>query len=170
MQNYSRIEAICVNLYCKYLDKVCFLSLMLICNVCGMLLADNEWVGRNNTASFITQLLEAQMSEFYINVPLNEEQVCKIKSAGFDNSILDMNGNKIIQLELGKKEQKKLIKGFPDIEFDDNNSCVLSEESNAILVKLVVEMQSLDIMKVAIMKLYNPLAGKDVFGRGTGCR
>jgi hypothetical protein len=75
-----------------------------------MLLADNEWVWRNNTASFITQLSEAQISEFYINIPLNEDQVCKIRSAGFDNSIFDMNENQIIQLELGKKEQKKLIK------------------------------------------------------------
>lgn len=110
------------------------------------------------------------MSEFYINIPLNEEQICKIKSVGFDSSMLDMNGEKIIQLELGKKEQKKLIKGFPGIEFDGNNSCILSEEINSILVDLVFDMQSLDIMKVAIMKLYNPLAGKDVFGRGTGCR
>jgi len=64
----------------------------------------------------------------------------------------------------------KLMKKFCDLTFDENNACVLPEESNKILINLILQMQSLDVMKVAIMKLYNPLAGRDVFGRGTGCR
>jgi hypothetical protein len=46
----------------------------------------------------------------------------------------------------------------------------MPQETNDILINLIEEMQTIDIMKVAIMKIYNPLAGKDVFGRGTGCR
>jgi hypothetical protein len=34
----------------------------------------------------------------------------------------------------------------------------------------VVSNKTLDVMKFAILKLYSPLAGRDVFGRGTGGR
>jgi hypothetical protein len=81
-----------------------------------------------------------------------------------------MNEEKIIRVGMTRKEQKKIAKGFPDILFDEGNDCIMPQETNDILINLIEEMQTIDIMKVAIMKIYNPLAGKDVFGRGTGCR
>jgi hypothetical protein len=110
------------------------------------------------------------MSEFYINIPLNEELIANIKAAGMEQHLIHACGTTIIRICLNIKEQKKLMKKFCDLTFDENNACVLPEESNNILMNLILQMQSLDVMKVAIMKLYNPLAGRDVFGRGTGCR
>jgi len=110
------------------------------------------------------------MSEFYINIPLNAEIISNIKSAGMEQHINNTFGTNIIRICMNIKEQKKLMKKFCDLTFDENNACVLPEESNKILINLILQMQSLDVMKVAIMKLYNPLAGRDVFGRGTGCR
>jgi hypothetical protein len=110
------------------------------------------------------------MSEFYINIPLNDEIILKIKSAGMEQHITSTSGTNVIRICINIKEHKKLMKKFCDLIFDENNTCVLPEESNKILMNLILQMQSLDVMKVAIMKLYNPLAGRDVFGRGTGCR
>jgi hypothetical protein len=110
------------------------------------------------------------MSEYYINIPLNAELIANIRSAGMEQHITHNCEKKIIQICINVKEQKKLMKKFCDLKFDENNACVLPEESNKILMNLILQMQSLDVMKVAIMKLYNPLAGRDVFGRGTGCR
>ena len=73
-------------------------------------------------------------------------------------------------MEDTKKDQKKLIKGFEGLAFDAKNACVLPEEGNNILMDIILEMKSLDVMKFAIIKLYNPLAGRDVFGRGSGGR
>ena len=110
------------------------------------------------------------MSEFYINIQLNDEQISRIKSAGMEKNIFKFNNTMIIRIIMNSKEHKKLMKTFCDLTFDENNACILPSESNEILINLVLEMQSIDVIKVAIMKLYNPLAGRDVFGRGTGCR
>ena len=67
-----------------------------------------------------------------------------------------------------KKEKKKLLKGFPDLTFDDSNACVLPEEGEKTLMNIILELKVMDVMKVAIIKLYNPLAGRDIEGRGTG--
>jgi hypothetical protein len=34
----------------------------------------------------------------------------------------------------------------------------------------IADNKSLDVMKFAILKLYNPLAGRAISGRGTGAR
>ena len=80
------------------------------------------------------------------------------------------NSVSISRVEVSKKEQKKLAKGFPDLTFDASNAGVLPEQAEDTLMGFVVSNKSLDVMKFAILKLYNPLAGRDVFGRGTGMR
>ncbi len=37
-------------------------------------------------------------------------------------------------------------------------------------MNVILDIKMLDVMKVAIIKLYNPLAGRDIEGRGTGGR
>jgi len=39
---------------------------------------------------------------------------------------------------------------------------VLPEQAENILMNLIVTMKTLDVMKGAIMKLYNPLSGKEL--------
>jgi len=61
---------------------------------------------------------------------------------------------------MSKKDQKKLQKGFPGLEFDASNACVLPDEAQITLADIIFDLKSLDVMKFAITKLYNPLAGK----------
>ncbi|MBU4462403.1 MAG: hypothetical protein L6247_00040 [Desulfobacteraceae bacterium] len=110
------------------------------------------------------------MADFYINIFLDDEKLKKIEEAGLSGEVKEIDGKKAIQVEVSKKEQKKLLKGFPDLTFDDSNACVLPEKGENTLLNIILDMKMLDVMKVAIIKLYNPLAGRDISGRGTGGR
>ena len=110
------------------------------------------------------------MSDFYINLFLDAEKLEKIEAAGLVDQVMEIDGKKAVQVGMTKKDKKKLIKGFEGLTFDESNACVLPEEGNNTLMDIISEMKSLDVMKLAIIKLYNPLAGRDVFGRGSGGR
>ncbi|SFM05303.1 hypothetical protein SAMN05421830_112122 [Desulfomicrobium norvegicum] len=110
------------------------------------------------------------MNNYHINIVLNDKVMPIIENIGLSDHIVDIQSTKIIPIEMSSKDHKKLMKAFCDLTFDENNACVLPKEKNEILINLIIQSQSIDIMKTAIMKLYNPLAGRDIFGRGTGCR
>ncbi len=110
------------------------------------------------------------MADYYINVFLDDEKLKKLEDAGLADQTKDIDGKKAIQVPVSKKEQKKLVKGFPELTFDSSNAGILPEEAENTLMGFVLDNKSLDVMKFAILKLYNPLAGRDVFGRGTGAR
>jgi len=110
------------------------------------------------------------MADYYINVFLDDEKLKKIEAAGMAENVIEVDGKKAIQVGMTKKDKKKLVKGFGDLEVCDETSCMLPGEAENTLIDIIVEMKSLDVMKFAITKLYNPLAGRDVFGRGTGMR
>lgn len=110
------------------------------------------------------------MADFYINVFLDDEKLKKIEEAGLSDQVQEIDGKKAVQVGMTKKDQKKLLKGFEGLEFDANNACVLPEEGENTLIEIISSMKSLDVMKAAISKLYNPLKGREVFGRGTGMR
>ena len=100
------------------------------------------------------------MADYLINVFLDDERLKKTEAAGLADKIVSVDGKKALQVTMSGKEQKKLIKGFTDLRFDATNACVLPDEASEKLFTIVCEMKSLDVMKFAIMKLYNPLAGK----------
>lgn len=100
------------------------------------------------------------MADFYINVFLNDEKLGKIAAAGLGDKVVEIGGKKAVQVEMNAKEQKKLVKGFTDLAFDASNACVLPAEADDKLFGIILETKTLDVMKFAIMKLYNPLAGK----------
>ena len=100
------------------------------------------------------------MAEYLINVFLDDDRQKKIEASGLGDKIVTVDGKKAIQIDMVAKEQKKLVKGFPDLSFDASNACVLPAEADTKLFNIVVEMKTTDVMKFAIMKLYNPLAGK----------
>jgi hypothetical protein len=110
------------------------------------------------------------MSDFYINIFLDDEKLKKIEAAGLADQVQVIDGKKAVQVGMTQKDQKKLIKGFGDLTFDGNNACVLPEEGEKKLTGIIVDMKSLDVMKFAITKLYNPLAGRDITGRGSSGR
>ena len=102
------------------------------------------------------------MADYYINIFLDDEKTKKIEDAGLAGEIREIDGKKAVQVGLTSKEHKKLTKSFPDLIFDSSNASVLPGQSEDILMNLVVAMKTLDVMKVAIMKLYNPLSGRDL--------
>ncbi len=108
------------------------------------------------------------MADFFINVFLDDEKLKKIEEAELADQVIEIDGKKAIQVGMTKKDKKKLIKGFEELTFDDSNACVLPEDGENTLLGIITDMKSVDVMKFAITKLYNPLAGRDVFGRGTG--
>lgn len=102
------------------------------------------------------------MADYYINVFLDDEKRKMIEQAGLGSQIVEIEGKKAVQVGMGQKEQKKLTKSFPELTFDASNACVLPESAEAILMGFITSSKSLDVMKAAIMKLYNPLAGKEL--------
>ena len=102
------------------------------------------------------------MADYLINVFLDDAKMKVIEGAGLAGQVKDLGGKKAIQVPLGEKEQKKLAKGFPTMAFDASKACVLPPEAETKLVDIIGQMKTIDVMKVAIMKLYNPLAGKQI--------
>jgi hypothetical protein len=100
------------------------------------------------------------MADYCINLFLDQEQQKKIAELGLGAHIQEIDGKKAVQVAMSPKDQKKLKKGFPDLEFDSSNACVLPDEAQITLANIILELKSLDVMKFAITKLYNPLAGK----------
>ena len=91
---------------------------------------------------------------------MDDEKRKKIEAAGLQEYVVEIGGEKAVQVPMSQKEQKKLVKGFPGLSFDTGNACVLPVEAEDKLLNIVSDMKALDVMKFAIMKLYNPLAGK----------
>ncbi|MBA4368451.1 MAG: hypothetical protein C0403_12540 [Desulfobacterium sp.] len=100
------------------------------------------------------------MSDYLINLFLDDKKMQVIEGAGLAGQVKDIGGKKAIQVKVSEKEQKKLSKGFPDLEIDSSNAYVLPAEAENKLLDIISQMKTLDVMKAAIIKLYNPLAGK----------
>lgn len=105
------------------------------------------------------------MADYYVNIFMDDEKLKKIEDAGLADQVKEIDGKKAIQVGLTKKEHKKVCKGFPEVTTDSSNCCVLPEEAGNILMGFISDMKTLDVMKAAIMKLYNPLAGKEIRSR-----
>ncbi len=102
------------------------------------------------------------MADFYINVFMDDEKLKKMEAAGLADQVQEIDGKKAIQVGMTKKDKKKLCKSFTDLAFDSSDACVLPEDAENTLMGIVGDMGTLDVMKVAITKLYNPLAGKSI--------
>jgi len=100
------------------------------------------------------------MADYFINIFLDDEKIQKLTSVGLAGNIKEVDGKKAILIKMSDKEQKKLVKGFPGLTFDANNACVLPEAAENTVFDIVCSMKTIDVMKFAIMKIYNPLAGK----------
>jgi hypothetical protein len=100
------------------------------------------------------------MADYYINIFLDGEKLKRLEGVGLADRVQEIGGRKAVQVGMDRMDQKKLLKGFPDLTFDASNACVLPEQGEKILLDVISNMKTLDVMKIAIMKLYNPLAGK----------
>lgn len=102
------------------------------------------------------------MAGYNINIFLNDERLKKIESVELANQVKEIDGKKAIQVAFSDKEHKKLIKGFPNLAFDASNSCIIPENAENILFDIIINAKTVDVIKFAIMKIYNPLAGKPI--------
>jgi hypothetical protein len=102
------------------------------------------------------------MADYYITIFLDAEKSKKIEDAGLAGEIREIDGKKAIQVEVTAKEHKKLLKGFPDLTPDSSNAYMVPEQAETLLINMIVSMKSMDVMKGAILKLYNPFAGKEL--------
>ena len=102
------------------------------------------------------------MADYYITIFLDADKRKKIEDAGLAGSIKEIDGKKAIQVEVTAKEHKKLLKGFPHLTPDSSNAYVVPEQAETLLMNMIVSVKSLDVMKAAILKLYNPFAGKEL--------
>ncbi|MBA3038002.1 MAG: hypothetical protein FP814_16125 [Desulfobacterium sp.] len=102
------------------------------------------------------------MAGYNINIILDDEKLKKVEAAELADQIKEIDGKKAIQVPFTDKEHKKLIKGFPDLVFDASNGCTIPENAENILFDIVLSMKTVDVIKFAIMKIYNPLAGKAI--------
>ncbi|MEE4114360.1 MAG: hypothetical protein V2I40_16185 [Desulfobacteraceae bacterium] len=100
------------------------------------------------------------MADYYINVILDDAKKATIDAAGLSDKIVTIGGKEAIQVEMTAKEYKKLTKGFTGLACDVDKACTLPAEAEDKLLGIIAETKTLDVMKFAIMKLYNPLAGK----------
>ena len=106
------------------------------------------------------------MADYYVNIYLDDEKIKKLDAIGLADQVKEIDGKKAVQIGMGKMDQKKLVKGFPNLTFDASNACVLPEQAENILFGFILDLKTLDVMKGAIMKLYNPLAGKTLRAAG----
>ncbi len=108
------------------------------------------------------------MADCLINVFLSDDDQKKLDDIGLGDQVLEVEGKKAVQVPMSKKDQKKLVKGFPDLTFDEANACALPDAAQKQLLDIVLDLKTLDVMKFAITKLYNPLAGKAIRSKTFG--
>jgi hypothetical protein len=102
------------------------------------------------------------MADYYINLFLDDEKIKKLEGVGLSGEIQEINGKKAVRVGVTSKEQKKLAKSFPELTPDSSNAYVLPEQAENLVLNMIVSIKSLDVMKGAILKLYNPFAGKEL--------
>ena len=102
------------------------------------------------------------MADYYINIFLDDEKIKKLEGVGLSGEIHEIHGKKAISVGVTAKEQKKLAKSFPDLIPDSSNAYVVPEQAETLLMNMIVSVKSIDVMKAAILKLYNPFAGKEL--------
>ena len=81
------------------------------------------------------------MTDCYVNVFLDDENLKKIDDVGLAGEVKDVEGKKAIQVAMTKKDKKKLKKGFKDLSFDDSDTCVLHEDGDQTLLDIILEMK-----------------------------
>ena len=102
------------------------------------------------------------MADYYLNIFLDEEKIKKLEGVGLAGEIQEIDGKKAIRVGVTAKEQKKLAKGFPDLAYDAPDGFALPEQAENLVMNMIIAIKSLDVMKGAILKLYNPFAGKEL--------
>jgi hypothetical protein len=100
--------------------------------------------------------------DYLINVFLDDDKIKKLEEAGLGEHITEVDGKKAITVTLPQKNQRKFGKAFPKTVLNDQTGEVegFPEDAASLLVDVVVENKTVEVMHLFLMKAYKPLAGK----------
>ena len=99
-----------------------------------------------------------------IKIFLDDEKMRRLKEAGLDDHITEVEGRKVIEVTLPQKNQRKFGKAFPKAVLDDQTGEVddFPEDTANLLFDVVVESKTVEVTDLFLMKAFKPLAGKEL--------
>ena len=80
------------------------------------------------------------MGDAYIKLILDDDRLKTLDEIGLADKVEDVDGQKVLRVEMTRKDRKKLEKGFDGLAFDDTATCVLPEEADGTLWKIINEI------------------------------
>ena len=102
--------------------------------------------------------------DYSIILLLDQRKTDRLKRAGLDGNITEVQGKKAITVMLPEKNQRKFRKAFKDAVLNDQTGEVdnFPQEAADLLFDLVIENKSTEVMHLFLMKAFKPLAGKEL--------
>ena len=102
--------------------------------------------------------------DYSITLLLDQGKTERLKRAGLDGTITEVQGKKAITVMLPEKNQRKFRKAFKDAVLNDETGEVdnFPQEVADLLFDVVIENKSTEVMHLFLMKAFKPLAGKEL--------
>jgi len=102
--------------------------------------------------------------DYLIKIFLDDEKAGRLKEAGLDDHITEVEGKKVVKVALPDKNQRKFRKAFPKVALNEQTGEVddLPEDAADLLFDEVIENKTMEVMNLFLMKAFKPLAGKEL--------
>ena len=102
--------------------------------------------------------------DYLIKIFLDDEQIKRLKEAGLDDHVTEVEGKKVVKVALPDKNQRKFRKTFPNAALNDQTGEVddLPEDAAGLLLDVAIENKTMEVMNLFLMKAFKPLAGKEL--------
>ncbi len=102
--------------------------------------------------------------DYLIKISLDDEKIKKLEEAGLGEHITEVAGKKVIKVTLPQKNQRKFGKAFAKAVLNDQTGEVdgLPQDATNLLLDVVIENKTVEVMPLFLMKTFKPLAGKEL--------
>jgi len=100
--------------------------------------------------------------DYLIKISLHDEKIKKLEEAALGNHITEVDGKKVIKVTLPQKNQRKFGKAFAKAVLNDQTGEVddFPEDAANLLLDVVIENKTVEVMHLFLLKAFKPLAGK----------
>jgi len=100
--------------------------------------------------------------DYLIKISLDDEKIKKLEDAGLGDHITEVGGKKVIKVTLPQKNQRKFGKAFAKAVLNDQTGEVddFPEDAANLLLDVVIENKTVEVMHLFLLKAFKPLAGK----------
>ncbi len=100
--------------------------------------------------------------DYLIKISLDDEKIKKLEEAGLGDHITEVGGKKVIKVTLPQKNQRKFGKAFAKAVLNDQTGEVddFPEDAANLLLDVVIENKTVEVMHLFLLKAFKPLAGK----------